>query len=541
MANRSGYRELQQNEQASECYVCKKKCYSTCSRCGQFYCSKQCQINDWRDQHRYYCFEMPKLSIKSSPYSDDHFSDCPKFHSDNRKMVQMLRSGEHVHEMQSKSSEAADRQSVKSAWTPQFAVFKFGPFPKYNDDVIIIHIRHANSFYIRTCSSDRQYRKNMKDFDDYGADGTSLPSFPRKNDVVLVRHNLKFHRAIVLHDVGNDEEEIEVALVDIGKKITTFFRKMRQLSDELRSRKRYNFIVTLDYVSHGIMPLPFKRLREFVSNRIVFKIQFDGIDWKSAKKIKLLEKDSGLAIERLIFRNESIHWNEHDLKFDKNPKLMGVGRSASSGKAINNDAEREAVSTANNATKPIHSLNTVEELQRSEKPISFVNLATETLPDVAELIILDNTTVAEGFVCAVASKSILKLHELHNKINEYGNRNHEVYAPKPYELCIVKFEEEWNRAIYCESKFLFIDWGNMEVIDERDVRRFPKELNDPCYTFACNIHGAGQELADDPAKIERLKKLLEIQSEHPDCICVSVDGALMEYNVKFPKLLNFFD
>lgn len=524
MANRSDVKELQETAHVNECFVCKKKCFTTCSRCGEFYCSKHCQNVDWRE-HKYYCFEMPELTVQSSACSDYRFNSGPKFQSDNRRVVQNLRNGvNHSEEMASFEDADYCPNSVKSVWAPQPAAFNFGHYPKNNDDVIITHVRHANSFYIRTCASENDYKKNAKDFDDYGRDGMQLRSLPRKNDIVLVRHSEKYHRAIVLNDDVGKDGEIEVALIDIGRKIATFFRKMRELSDELRNRRRYNFVVTLGQIPFGVMPFEFKKLRELVNNRTVFKIQFDGYDWKYAEEIKLLEKESGLPIERFILRNGSIQYGYSKL-VDVHSRLRL--EESIRDKPINHTAGRDTVLTTRNIEKPI------------KKPITFVDLATEILPDVAELVVLDNSTIASGFVCAVAMNNVAKLEELHHKINEYGNRVHEVHTPRQHELCLVKFEGEWNRAVYADSKFLFIDWGNTEDIDKCDVRRFPKELKDPCYTFACNIQGADCQLADDPAKIQRLKELLEIQSDHPDCRCLKV--GLMEYDVIFPKLFHFFD
>lgn len=37
------------------CSLCRKKTNSTCARCGAYYCSKTCQINDYKNFHKDEC------------------------------------------------------------------------------------------------------------------------------------------------------------------------------------------------------------------------------------------------------------------------------------------------------------------------------------------------------------------------------------------------------------------------------------------------------------------------------------------------------
>lgn len=37
---------------------------------------------------------------------------------------------------------------------------------------------------------------------------------------------------------------------------------------------------------------------------------------------------------------------------------------------------------------------------------------------------------------------------------------------------LVLLQDEWYRAVKCQSKYLLIDWGNMEVINEHDSGQF---------------------------------------------------------------------
>lgn len=40
------------------CAFCAKAASKKCGRCGEFYCSLECQLGDWRN-HRFICFPLP--------------------------------------------------------------------------------------------------------------------------------------------------------------------------------------------------------------------------------------------------------------------------------------------------------------------------------------------------------------------------------------------------------------------------------------------------------------------------------------------------
>lgn len=47
-----------QNNMEMLCAFCTNSANKTCERCGEFYCSRPCQISDWR-KHRYVCIPLP--------------------------------------------------------------------------------------------------------------------------------------------------------------------------------------------------------------------------------------------------------------------------------------------------------------------------------------------------------------------------------------------------------------------------------------------------------------------------------------------------
>ncbi|KAH8311542.1 hypothetical protein KR044_006786, partial [Drosophila immigrans] len=51
---------LSPEEPSGLCLMCLTKTCLVCHRCGDFYCSRECQLNDWQ-RHRYICFPIPPL------------------------------------------------------------------------------------------------------------------------------------------------------------------------------------------------------------------------------------------------------------------------------------------------------------------------------------------------------------------------------------------------------------------------------------------------------------------------------------------------
>jgi len=63
---------LQLAEGKGKCVHCAVAAERICQRCGDFYCSKDCQVQDW-PRHRYICFPLPALV---HPKSHSVFQSC---------------------------------------------------------------------------------------------------------------------------------------------------------------------------------------------------------------------------------------------------------------------------------------------------------------------------------------------------------------------------------------------------------------------------------------------------------------------------------
>lgn len=523
MANRRSVdADVQRNVHGKECFVCKKTSNYMCSRCLETYCSKQCQTVDW-SKHKYYCFEMPELIVLSPQHNGQQVRRDSNPRSDNRTVNQSPQNGYRNNDRRDERERPHSYEEfARSAKSTQPALiapsFTFADPPKNNDDVVFTHVKSANNFYIRACSSDSEYIQNAKDFDQWGQNGSRLMGLPRRDDVVLAKSSdKKFHRAVVLNVESYDR--IKVALADTGRTLHKSVYDMRSISKDLIDRKRYNYSVKLEHLPIELERKLFSKLHDFVKDETVFVLQFDGDEWKTASNFNLLEKHSGLPIE-IAVRAETIN-----------------GAPVNNGVATIGDATKTA-STTQNVRQRIESPNVPEntnECKKSKeelittKKLTIQDLTFSSWPDVANLIITDNSTIEMGFVSAISKKHSHNLLELHSKVAKYGDADNEIYIPKPDELCLVKFEDEWYRSVELQSKYLLIDFGSLETIDNHNIRRFPAELTDQCVTFVCNIEGFTKD------RVEDFKKLFKVDMEtiHSKSICVKSIEDPKEYSVTF--------
>lgn len=531
MSNNSREAEVPRNGDTNDCFVCKKVCNKTCSRCGEFFCSKNCQSIGWRD-HKYVCFEMPELIVRPTTSNGQPNRNHSNFNNVNRKVFQ--------HKQNGFNENGQSTSKTASSAEPKQKTFNFADAPKNNDDVTLTCVENANTFYIRACENDDEFMKNAKDFDHHGRSGRKLSLLPQRCDIVLAKYDSLFIRAVVLKVESQDR--IQVAFADTGRKGFRKIHDLRQLSDELISRTRFNFKINLNTLPNGTDEQSFTKLINFVRDKIVFTLQFDGNDWESATNFNLLRKDCGSPIGMLIGGEANnlaakkttpteVHIPKAPVEENPiEPREKFESTIEPREKLMSPIEPREKlvspIQPRENLVSPIQP----REKLMSPKPISLRDLTTETLPEVADLTILDDSGITTGCVTVILTRNIKKQSDLHEKINERFDKIAEVYEPQPDELCLVKFEDEWYRAVYYSPRFCLIDYCSMVDIDSHDVRKYPKELTDPCYVFFGNIQGFS------PASLDQLKKALEPGSQHLSCLCSKVTDEPNEYDVTFPSV-----
>lgn len=519
-----------------------------CGRCRELYCSQECQRNDWRE-HKYYCFAMPGLVtlpslngqadriVQNGTNGREHRNE-----RDGREQSNQLSHQQCSAVNTSVASNASDA-STSPPWT-------FCDPPSNGDDVVLTSVKSANVYYIRSCRNNNEYKMCADEFDRHGRNALRLIAVPQKNDIVLVRHNGIYHRAVVLSS-NNTDADIKIALVDLGRKVQKRIHDMREMSEELKRRTRHNYILALEHVPSKMEASLFKKITTFVEKETVFTLRFDGDDWATAKNVKLFEKGTGTPIEVLIGveTNHVSTKNTVEQQPSKGPSSnTSVARTqrseepSSTTSAIPNRGRDEPINSSapapNKKVEPIISSPTPSSSNNeviSPKKLTLADLTSSNveLPNLVDLMITDSTTIEGGYVSAIEKKNAQQFHELHSKVQKYGERSREVYECNSNELCLVKWEGEWYRAASFDSQFLLIDWGACTTIERNDVRQYPEELTDKSCLLTCNLIGFSPER--DGKYMEAIKELLSDLSEHRNCECERADDA-GEYNVRFPAI-----
>lgn len=71
------------------------------------------------------------------------------------------------------------------------------------------------------------------------------------------------------------------------------------------------------------------------------------------------------------------------------------------------------------------------------------------------------------------------------QLREYCEKT-EYYIPREQELCLALYQNEWYRAAcldpkksYTTAEVFYIDYGNIETVEHRNIRLMPKDFITP--------------------------------------------------------------
>lgn len=491
---------------SGKCSVCNSTCYYKCSRCLElFYCSEQCQKQDWT-QHKHACFRMPPLihinNLGAS--SNGNYAYPVQMNGDN----QNGNFGKSGHNQSSQSTRSlSSKQSNESI--PSRKIQICDP-PNNNHKVLLTCVSKGNAFYIRAYAKDVEYTKNSEDFNEYGRTAKMLTETPNRSEIVLVQHNKTFVRGIML---SSHSMKINLALADIGSTVTKTLNDLRWVNDDLALRNRSNVKIILQHMPEQLDDESMAYLENCITKKTIFKIQFDGNDFSSGCNFKLVEQNSETELSVL---------------------LEGLKNRASSNSSLNH------------AVKSPEPTFTKAELQADLTYPKFFwkDLKYVKLSKIAHVLIVDTSKVADGFVSVVPAENNKQWVDLHLRIKENKLYLKEEYQADQDEICLVKWKEdgEWYRAQCTDLEtncFYFIDYGNEVCIDQTDVRKIAMELRGPCYTALCQIRDCP---IDADLNMELLEELQEFcnGSEHKDCKVTLEDEGFNLYGISLPEVSKYY-
>ncbi|KAK4884560.1 hypothetical protein RN001_000831 [Aquatica leii] len=161
-----------------------------------------------------------------------------------------------------------------------------------------------------------------------------------------------------------------------------------------------------------------------------------------------------------------------------------------------------------------------------------------------DFVCLFTAYLNEGNVsfCKADEETVELLNEVTLAIPEYIQTDKVAYEPELYEVCLVKFEDEWYRAAVLkinENKtysVFYVDYGNSHVVTTNDIRKLPEELKRiRGLAILCTLEGViknNEEKVNDRLLSRLQEDILENQIYNVNVISCKNN----EYRVTIPTL-----
>ncbi|KAH8250860.1 hypothetical protein KR038_000214 [Drosophila bunnanda] len=317
------------------CVVCATVAGKACQRCGDFYCSKECQLQDWH-RHRYICFPLPALvhpksfSIHLSESTDELLMEGASSSDKPDKVVgesgspsplpPVMECGGTV--TKAGNSAGAKSVPVTSAPIPQASNSivsnntlksknkQNSPpkaiLPKSNSLVFISGFRSPNRCYIRDASeiADKAFATMCEKVNVMGSD-MPIMAEARTHDYCLALYNGMFHRASVINKTGHNTARL--LFFDLGIVQSRNLSDMREINKELLSLPSFSVQVHLKNVSNYVIS---KNVIEFLS-------RFEG-----EKFLVIYTKSPGAINVELLDPETKISLNTRICEFCKDQKVF---------------------------------------------------------------------------------------------------------------------------------------------------------------------------------------------------------------------------
>uniref|UniRef100_A0A1B0FL72 MYND-type domain-containing protein n=1 Tax=Glossina morsitans morsitans TaxID=37546 RepID=A0A1B0FL72_GLOMM len=233
--------DTQSNENRQHrCGLCLKPATQACERCGDCYCSRECQRRDWPD-HRPICFRMPRLVPIGGELEDgkSSYNEIPKMAS------RALNNSCDAHDAQLENP--AGISTVKANSSDQALAHKL---PKHGSCVILITFRTPNRCYVRSSnpSDVEAYTLLLKKVEQYGKTAPQLKN-ARIDGYAIALRGQTFHRVQI---VSRNENRYRVHFIDHGNMEYRTLKELLEINDEILNLPRYASCVQLHNVKRSV-------------------------------------------------------------------------------------------------------------------------------------------------------------------------------------------------------------------------------------------------------------------------------------------------
>lgn len=178
---------------------------------------------------------------------------------------------------------------------------------KNHSKVYITYVCNQSSVYVRLIDSNNEYINFLKSVDDSANTSANLSEFPNRENIVLAPFEGNYYRALVIS--ANNSDAIRLAFLDFGNVESIPFNKLKELSADLKFKKRFAVKLTLDSVSSDTKYSDgIKVLKALEGNLTPILVKCDGTVSKDSK-VTLIDLSTKENVNQKIMGNLSFHSN----------------------------------------------------------------------------------------------------------------------------------------------------------------------------------------------------------------------------------------
>ncbi|XP_067616810.1 protein vreteno-like [Eurosta solidaginis] len=495
--------------QTGECVSCRSKAICVCQRCGDYYCSPQCQMKDW-PSHRYICFPVPALvhpattlttdalypvekplmtvnqltnhpldnrqTILNEIFNSNLLKNNQQQFSQNLQQQNFALNGQQQQQQQQRFGQNNNRGNLQQNANKNpnknkepTASIPLAVLPKNNSRVILTGFRTPNRCYVRPLSNeeDEDYLLNARKIDTYGKNAAPLSKVPRPHTYAIAPYEGAMYRVEILQAQERNPDNIRVLFLDRGILATRRLNQLREINDEIILLKQYACMVPLRNVSNYVLNGDMTKLFNTFEDK-EFKIKYerveDGVElfhWQTDKslndEIEQFCKESGAEVWADTMRKKQENndkkanqagskKNTEEVKTAKNSKIEKTPEKAAA--AVNGDEPDEQYYAKSATSTPSATEKVVEKVKEVERPTLIAPFETHYFKVGCapfKSIVLDVSCLEIGYIGCIAQADLACLQTVHKQLSTIDVPN-KPYVPKLDEYCIAKFEDMWYRA-----------------------------------------------------------------------------------------------
>ena len=389
-------------------------------------------------------------------------------------------------------------KAIVKPWIPmpeqkglQYAELKSG------SEVCLTAFRSHNFLFARSLSTPEleHYNYIMQNVAKCAQTSPYLKELPVVGQMVIAQYlDENYYRAIV---TKVQDDKVAISYIDFGNTEVVNVKKLKVLNNDLKQMRSCTAKITLKDVPRDIP------MTNEVSNYLSSLVGFD---------IPLI------------------------CTFDGIPSKDGVYLKNQDGSIINKKVSE--------MLKP-----PTKETAEKDKTCYMINdinvVSLGNVGDTVDVLVL--VTIEEGYkyaICPLDYYLTNHVYDVMPKLTKAYCESSDYYIPREKELCLALYEDDWYRATcLCRSETLttssvfFIDFGNVESVDHKNIRLMPKDFMVPdALASICHIINAGPTDKNGRYSSEVEKKVSEILLPSA-CIKVKIvecDETAGIYKVELP-------